>query len=220
MLHWRCLCFVLAHLGRVWGFDLVRLTNPEADGSYTVEVRYDQKWRTLCGHNWYPANARVVCKQVGQPSGRCVADFRTIDKHAGEDFEGINLNYKCLGNETALHKCPSVMQDLLSLSRDCMTNVRPAVICGSSCPSWRYGQDCLPCRCNINNTMNCDTDSGKCTCKAGYSGDLCDCVAGNHTCNLTTSYCHVDSGNPVCLCKKGIISSAQNPCVGKQIRRS
>lgn len=50
------------------GFDLVRLTNPEADRSYTVEVRYDQKWRTLCGHNWYPANARVVCKQVGQPS--------------------------------------------------------------------------------------------------------------------------------------------------------
>ncbi|XP_052705082.1 uncharacterized protein LOC128180917 isoform X1 [Crassostrea angulata] len=218
MLHWRCLCFVLAHLSLVWGFDLVRLTNPEADGSYTVEVRYDQKWRTLCGHNWYPANARVVCKQVGQPSGRCVADFRTIDKHAGEDFEGINLNYKCLGNETALHKCPSVMQDLLSLSRDCMTNVRPAVICGSSCPSWRYGPDCLPCRCNINNTMNCDTDSGKCTCKAGYSGDLCDCVAGNHTCNLTTSYCHVDSGNPVCLCKKGIISSAQNPCVDFGLR--
>lgn len=50
------------------GFDLVRLTNPKADGSYMVEVRYDQKWRTLCGQNWHPANARVVCKQVGQPS--------------------------------------------------------------------------------------------------------------------------------------------------------
>lgn len=68
--------------------------------------------------------------------------------------------------------------------------------------------------------MSCDTVSGKCTCKAGYSGDSCDCVAGNHTCNLTSSYCHVDSGNPVCLCKKGVISSVQNPCVGKQIQRS
>lgn len=90
----------------------------------------------------------------------------------------------------------------------------------AGCPPWRYGQDCLPCRCNINNTMSCDTNSGKCTCKAGYSGDLCDCVAGKHTCNSTTSYCHVDSGNPVCLCKKGVISSVQNPCVGKQIKRS
>lgn len=98
--HWRSLCFVLAHLGLVCGFDLVRLTNPKADGSYMVEVRYDQKWRTLCGQNWHPANARVVCKQVGQPSTRCVADSRTLDSHNGENSEGINLNYKCLGNET------------------------------------------------------------------------------------------------------------------------
>lgn len=53
--------------------------------------------------------------------------------------------------------------------------------------------------------MNCDIDLGKCMCKVGYFGDLCDCVVGNYMCNFIILYCYVDSGNLVCFCKKGII---------------
>ena len=49
------------------GFDLVRLTHPADDGSYTVEINYNQRWRVMTGTRWSSANARVVCRQTGQP---------------------------------------------------------------------------------------------------------------------------------------------------------
>ncbi|XP_048726962.2 uncharacterized protein LOC125645465 isoform X2 [Ostrea edulis] len=207
---------ILQFVDRNNGFDLVRLTDLEADtGSYTVEIHYDQKWRTLCGWHWSSANARVVCRQTGQPSTRCMAELRTVEDLV-EEAESVQMNYRCMGNETALHRCPYDFEKAYPSfgfgKHDCGREPRFAVICGSQCPVWHYGEDCLPCPCNQNNTEKCDDKSGKCTCKAGFSGETCDCQDGKHICNPTTSFCHMDNGNPVCLCKKGVTSTSQNKC--------
>ncbi|XP_048726961.2 uncharacterized protein LOC125645464 isoform X2 [Ostrea edulis] len=218
---WVTCILVLQILKQINGYDLVRLTNKGADdGSYTVEVHYDQKWRTICGRHWSSANARVVCRQTGQPATRCVAEFRLSKDLEEEEAEAVNLNYQCMGNETALHRCPYDFSSTHGsrIYTSCSRQPRFAVICGTQCPAWRYGEDCLPCPCNQNNTEKCDDKSGKCTCKAGFSGETCDCQDGKHTCNPTTSFCHMDNGNPVCLCKKGVTSTSQNKCNGFGLR--
>ncbi|XP_061166783.1 multiple epidermal growth factor-like domains protein 10 [Saccostrea echinata] len=80
------------------------------------------------------------------------------------------------------------------------------------CPAWRYGNDCLPCYCNRNNTEKCDGVTGNCTCKAGFFGETCDCQTGKHTCDSKTSFCHLNNGKPVCLCKRGISPTPKNNC--------
>ncbi|XP_062599076.1 multiple epidermal growth factor-like domains protein 10, partial [Saccostrea cucullata] len=156
-------------------------------------------------------NARVVCRQVGQPSTRCVAEFRSIQDIPEESKSIQHWNYHCLGNETAVHKCPYHFDKDIPLG-SCGNLPRFAVICGSQCPTWRYGNDCLPCFCNQNNTEKCDSDTGKCTCKAGFSGETCDCLTGKHTCDSKTSICHLDNGKPICLCKKGVSATPRNKC--------
>ncbi|XP_048726964.2 uncharacterized protein LOC125645466 isoform X2 [Ostrea edulis] len=218
---WVTCILVLQILKQINGFDLVRLTKKGADdGSYTVEVNYDQKWRTVCGWHWSSANARVVCRQTGQSATRCVAEFRLSKDLEEEEAEAVNLNYQCTGNETALHRCPYDFSSTHGsrIYTSCSRQPRFAVICGTQCPAWRYSEDCLPCPCNQNNTEKCNDKSGKCTCKAGFSGETCDCQDGKHTCNLTTSFCHMDNGNPVCLCKKGVTSTSQNKCNGFGLR--
>lgn len=45
-------------------------------------------------------------------------------------------------------------------------------LCDSQCPSTHYGPNCtLPCSCH--NGASCDTVTGVCACKAGFTGPKC-----------------------------------------------
>lgn len=87
----------------------------------------------------------------------------------------------------------------------------------AECPKWTYGDYCEDqCLCNKTNSLSCHEDTGKCSCKAGYFGDYCNCIAGVHNCDTTTSICHTNSsGNAVCLCKDGVFSGQSNKCFSK-----
>lgn len=71
------------------------------------------------------------------------------------------------------------------------------------CPEWQFGKSCKPCSCNKTNSVSCDHITGKCTCRAGFSGATCDCLKGNNPCNETISECHLPTftSTPVCVCK-------------------
>ena len=63
---------------------------------------------------------------------------------------------------------------------------------------------CERCQCNNNNTLSCNQTSGDCVCRAGFEGPSCDCIAGRHSCNHTTSYCSLHGDSPVCVCRPGM----------------
>ncbi|XP_078332363.1 uncharacterized protein LOC144625439 isoform X3 [Crassostrea virginica] len=63
---------------------------------------------------------------------------------------------------------------------------------------------CERCQCNNNNTLSCNQTSGDCVCRAGFEGPSCDCKAGRHSCNHTTSYCSLHGDSPVCVCRPGM----------------
>ena len=46
---------------------MVRLAGSTLANEGRVEVCMDGEWGTICDHNWGPAEARVVCRQLGKP---------------------------------------------------------------------------------------------------------------------------------------------------------
>ncbi|XP_062598514.1 laminin subunit alpha lam-3-like, partial [Saccostrea cucullata] len=71
------------------------------------------------------------------------------------------------------------------------------------CPDWTYfsKNECYDCLCNVTNTERCDKRSGKCICKSGYEGDLCNCKI--NTCNIDVAFCQDNENGTRCLCKPG-----------------
>ena len=54
------------------------------------------------------------------------------------------------------------------------------IVCSfSACPEGRFGQDCME-QCLCENGAHCHPETGKCTCKIGFIGQLCD----RGTCNM------------------------------------
>ena len=48
------------------------------------------------------------------------------------------------------------------------------IVCSfSACPEGRFGQDCME-QCLCENGAHCHPETGKCTCKIGFIGQLCD----------------------------------------------
>ncbi len=42
------------------------------------------------------------------------------------------------------------------------------------CLNNKYGRNCaLDCQCYVYNTLSCDPVSGNCSCKSGWTGDVC-----------------------------------------------
>lgn len=53
----------------------------------------------------------------------------------------------------------------------------------------------------MTNTQSCEQKTGKCMCKIGYEGDLCNCQI--NTCNTAVSFCQNTQNGTLCLCKPG-----------------
>ena len=48
----------------------LRLADGETVNDGRVEVCLNGEWGTICDHGWGPAEARVVCNQLGLPAER------------------------------------------------------------------------------------------------------------------------------------------------------
>ncbi|KAH9505763.1 hypothetical protein Btru_055724 [Bulinus truncatus] len=72
-----------------------------------------------------------------------------------------------------------------------------------------------PCICNANNTVYCDSTTGYCSCKSGWTGN--DCSSDIDECSLkytcpNYSQCHNLPGTYECRCKPGLSLNSNNYC--------
>ncbi|KAJ8272625.1 hypothetical protein GJAV_G00091440 [Gymnothorax javanicus] len=100
-----------------------------------------------------------------------------------------------------------------------------------TCPEGQFGPpNCQPCRCDSPGVVrrSCDGQTGKCQCRPGYEGRLCDrCVQGRFNfpyceacqCSREGSYdesCDQVSGQ--CRCRPGVTGLRCNRCVDTRSR--
>ncbi|XP_062891006.1 deleted in malignant brain tumors 1 protein-like isoform X1 [Mobula hypostoma] len=80
----------------------IRLEGGSDRCSGRVEVRYNAQWGTVCDDGWGTDDAKVVCNQLGCPSGVSAI----TGAHFGQGSGNIWMdNVACNGNESALEEC-------------------------------------------------------------------------------------------------------------------
>ncbi|XP_071095709.1 macrophage scavenger receptor types I and II-like [Haliotis cracherodii] len=68
-----------------------------------LEIKYQSTWGTVCDDGFTDVEARVVCRELGLPSGNAVHKPLA---HYGEGSGPILLtDVQCVGNETFLSQC-------------------------------------------------------------------------------------------------------------------
>lgn len=80
----------------------VRLRRSEIPLTGTVEIFHDDKWGTICSHDWDIQDAMVVCRQLGFPQ----ATKAYGNASRGEENGTVWMTKAgCLGNESFLYEC-------------------------------------------------------------------------------------------------------------------
>ncbi|XP_072884663.1 scavenger receptor cysteine-rich domain-containing protein DMBT1-like isoform X3 [Hemitrygon akajei] len=80
----------------------IRLVGGSDGCSGRVEVRYNSQWGTVCDDGWGTDDAKVVCRQLGCPSGAAAIE----SAHFGQGSGRIWMDdVTCNGNESALGEC-------------------------------------------------------------------------------------------------------------------
>lgn len=88
----------------------------------------------------------------------------------------------------------------------------------SECMPWKYGDECAnDCLCNMTNSDLCNTVSGRCDCKTGWSGETCDddideCLEETSCPNI--SVCINSNGSFSCKCNTGYLKTRGGICQG------
>nr|XP_055046944.1 deleted in malignant brain tumors 1 protein-like [Misgurnus anguillicaudatus] len=80
----------------------VRLVNSENSCSGQVEVLYNGTWGTVCADYWDSADATVVCKEVGCPTGAEAKKYSYFGPGVGTIWMD---NVHCTGSELSLKQC-------------------------------------------------------------------------------------------------------------------
>ena len=94
-----------------WTCTLFLITGPEVrlvDGSTTnegrVEIGFNGIWRTVCDDSWGPADADVVCRQLGYTgAGNQALGNAVFGPGSGSIFMD---DVDCVGDEDSLDECP------------------------------------------------------------------------------------------------------------------
>lgn len=91
----------------------------------------------------------------------------------------------------------------------------------TACNKTQYGLNCSStCTCSMNNTVDCDDKTGKCSCLTGWTNTNCDedineCLS-NSTCPQINEECVNLNGSYKCICDDGFERSIfNNRCQGK-----
>ena len=77
-----------------------------------VELHHQGEWRRLINHNeystqpWVLKDAAVLCRQLD-----CGSAISTREDTGDEDYPVWRFKAKCVGSESALRQCGSVVQD-------------------------------------------------------------------------------------------------------------
>ncbi|XP_072884316.1 uncharacterized protein [Hemitrygon akajei] len=80
----------------------IRLVGGSGRCSGRVEVRHNSQWGTVCDDEWGSDDAKVVCRELGCPSGATAI----ASAHFGEGSGYIWMDdVACKGNESALEEC-------------------------------------------------------------------------------------------------------------------
>ncbi|KAH9494804.1 hypothetical protein Btru_017810 [Bulinus truncatus] len=91
------------------------------------------------------------------------------------------------------------------------------------CQPFTYGRghECShPCSCIQDNTLHCDSTTGRCVCKEGWTSATCsvdinECSDPN-TCADLYATCHNVNGTYDCVCRPGLVKSLSGQCQGYQ----
>ena len=101
----------------------LRLIGGSWPGEGRVEIYYRGTWGTVCDDSWDIKDARVVCRQLGYPSGVSAPGARF-----GQGSGKIWLdNVQCQGDESAIVNCQHNPWGV----HDCVHSKDASVICSS-----------------------------------------------------------------------------------------
>ena len=90
-----------------------------------------------------------------------------------------------------------------------------------ACDEGTFGASCSStCGCIEANTLSCDTVTGDCNCKSGWTGTTCDtdvfeCADSNLFTCQGNSTCVEEPGSYSCQCDSGFQLVETNTCQGK-----
>jgi len=85
-------------------YDLIDVRLVDGNGSYQgrVEVFFDGKWGTVCGHSWFLKEANVVCRQFGFKKALAAQRSAVFGRGKGQIWMS---NVRCIGDEKSLTQC-------------------------------------------------------------------------------------------------------------------
>uniref|UniRef100_K1RT07 Lysyl oxidase-like protein 2 n=1 Tax=Magallana gigas TaxID=29159 RepID=K1RT07_MAGGI len=173
MLNWKWLCFVLANLGLVNGFNCSDM------------MVYNKNISSCMPCHCNPNNT-LSCNQT---TGACTCK-------AG--FDGPSCD--CV---TTQHSCNHTVSDCSFHEATPVCVCRPGFYGKQlgcfDCPKFRFGPTCEQCDCNQQTSSDCNKTTGQCYCLHGYSGETCECEDGVHSCNSTYAFC--GKPTPTCYCR-------------------
>lgn len=181
---------------------LIRLVSNQTSPTGTtgrLQLYYFDSWHNVCHEGFDERDAKVACRELGLP-------MRKVTEYGGLVYmDALFWNFRCKGSEKKLLDCPVTYSNV-----NCNT---VSIACDSVCPFMRYGEDCkLLCTCNRKNSVSCDSETGECVCKPGFTGYSCNCVVGSRSCNTDISDCYRETNQTICICKKGFTNS-RHGCV-------
>ncbi|XP_038061741.1 deleted in malignant brain tumors 1 protein-like [Patiria miniata] len=111
----------LGNIRWVWTQEpLVRLAGSNQTYEGRVEMYHQGQWGTVCDDKWTPANADVVCRQLGFRAGYRI----WIRAHFGQGSGPIMDSVGCIGNESSIENCT-----LSGFGRECSHSEDSGVTC-------------------------------------------------------------------------------------------
>lgn len=91
------------------------------------------------------------------------------------------------------------------------------------CSENTFGNNCTEvCKCVTKNSLNpnqtCDSETGQCECKRGWTGDECEkdvneCDAEDMCVEIANAACHNVEGSHECACLRGFENNQNGECV-------
>ncbi|XP_053379413.1 fibrillin-2-like [Mercenaria mercenaria] len=166
----------------------------------TLQIYEHGKWMIVCARDWNDLNTDVACRTIGYKSGIQLDNLEYLGSSVTQ------WKIICQGNETDLRTCTK-NEDIRIGNDTCTSAV--TISCQTDCKSGYFGKICKRCDCNSKYTQTCDSGTGECYCKDGWTSDTCsldlnECDKGSGVCP-DEMICTNTVGSYSCACKIGYL---------------